>query len=317
MPAGRRPGARAERRRNRIHLGAHPERRVLLPSRREALRRSRRPASAAGPIAAAVILPPVVNLYDEPVAGAPVVSQATLGTVVRLLEARSGWAFVEMPDRYQGWVRDRALRRGAPLPGSGRGDRVVEVASLFANIYREPDVTSAAPLAQAPLLARLQIAEDAGEWKKVLLPDGRAGWVHRGDLARPEVRRPTLDRSEDVAASAFRFLGLPYLWGGTTPFGLDCSGLAQLVYRLHGFLLPRDADQQFADPRLRSIGREALRPGDLVFFGPGGRGITHVGIALGGHDFVSATTYRAPAVRIDSLEDPYWAKLYCGARRAR
>ncbi len=311
----REAGAERERRRSVVSLGAHPERRALSAARRDALRRSRTTDPAAA-VAAAIVLPPVVNMFEAADAHSPVVSQAVLGMTVQVDETRNGWALVETPDRYQGWMRAVALRQSAPPFRGTRRDSALEVVSLFANVYREPDVTSAAPIVSAPLLARFDLLEDAWEWKKVALPDGRAGWVHGGDVAPAGARPPSLDRPDAIAATAMRFLGLPYLWGGTTPFGLDCSGLTQLVYRLHGFLLPRDADLQIADQRLRPVGPDARRTGDLVFFGPEEKSITHVGLALGGGDFVSATTYRAPVVRVDSLEDPYWAGLYRGARRA-
>ena len=266
---------------------------------------------------AAVVLPPVVNLYERPDETAPVVSQAILGAPVAVLESRGAWALVETPDRYRGWARARALRPVA----RGRGRRpargaAVEIGNLLANIYHEPDVTSASPIAVAPMLARLEIVEEAREWIRARLPDGREGWLQKGD-ARPVTPEAARLDPQSVAATALMFLGLPYLWGGTSPFGLDCSGLAQLAYRAHGFLLPRDADLQYADRRLAIVRREAIGAGDLVFFGPAADSITHVGIALGSDAFVSATTYRSPTVRIDRLDDPYWEGLYRGARRVR
>src|SRR5439155_23895611 len=101
----------------------------------------------------------------------------------------------------------------------------------------------------------------------------------------------------------------------TTPFGLDCSGLVQLVYRAHGYVLPRDADLQFADQGLAPVPRSKVGAGDLVFFGPARASVTHVGIAIGRRDFINATTYRKPGVQIDRLDDPYWKRLYRGAPR--
>ncbi len=263
-------------------------------------------------------MPSVVNLYERPDDRSPVVSQSLLGTPVTVLEGRRGWSLVATPDRYPGWVRARALRhtdlgRGR-YPRDGRG---IEIVNLLANISREPDVTSAAPIAIAPLLSRLEVTEDGPEWLRVRLPDGRSGFLQRADgrpLAPAGAAAGTPD-PQAVAATALRFLGLPYLWGGTTSFGLDCSGLAQLAYRAHGYQLPRDADLQFADARLLDVPRRRIRAGDLLFFGPDAASITHVGIALGAAAFVNATTYGSPTVRIDRLNDPYWRKLYRGARR--
>ncbi|MBI1950203.1 MAG: C40 family peptidase [Acidobacteria bacterium] len=310
-PRRRRRVVPENRRRGAAILGAHPERRSLTPARRADLRRR----AGAPPLRAAVVLPPVANMFAKPDPLSPVVSQATLGTSVAALDEARGFGLVETPDRYRGWIRSVALR---PLPGRGgvypASHRAFLVRNFICQIYRERDVTSASPLSAAPLLSPLEVTEEAGDWMRVLLPDGRRGWAQRGDLLPAGA---AVADHEDIASTAMKFLGIPYLWGGTTPFGLDCSGLVQIVYRLHGHLLPRDADLQHADPGLAPVRREVLRAGDLVFFGPQERLITHVGIALEAGGFVSATTYRSPVVRIDHLDDEYWAGLYRGARRLK
>jgi cell wall-associated NlpC family hydrolase len=306
-----------ERRRLSGRLGAHPERRVLAPARRAALRAAAARVRAAGRGAArGVVLPPVVNMYALPSATAAVVSQATLGTRVQALRRRAGWTLAETPDRYRGWIRSAALR------ADRRDQPLAEVANLFANIYAGRDVTARAPIAVLPLMSRVEViggrvgvprAVDGSEqWVRVRLPDGRIGWAQRRDV------RPVGNAARGTGvplATALRFLGLPYLWGGTTPFGLDCSGLVQLAHRVHGFQLPRDADLQYADRRLAPIARGRIRAGDLVFFGPRRTAVTHVGIALGPRAFVSATTRGGPLVRIDRLGDDYWRSLFRGARR--
>ncbi|HXH28131.1 MAG TPA: SH3 domain-containing C40 family peptidase, partial [Candidatus Polarisedimenticolia bacterium] len=292
-----------------------PERRVLLPARRAALG-----AASGTPRELGIVLPSVLNMFEQPDPHAAVCSQATIGSSVAVLESRGRWTLAETMDRYRGWLRARDLRSVAP--GSGAGypatERSLEVLNLIGHVYRDPDVTSGAPLTAAPMLSRLELLEESEDWVRVRLPDGRDGWMHPGDVRldpdSPD-RPPEPLEPGAVAATALRFLGLPYLWGGTTAYGLDCSGLVQLAYRAHGYLLPRDADQQFADPHLAEAPGDALQPGDLVFFGPDEGGITHVGLATSPREFVSATTYRSPMVRIDSLDDPYWVGLYRGARR--
>ena len=319
-----------DRRRLSGRLGAHPERRVLAATLRDALRGAAAPLTArARASRRAVVLPPVVNMYARPSATAPVVSQATLGMRVVVLRRHSGWALSETPDRYRGWIRAAALRhdqRTAPL---------LEVASLFANIYAARDVTTRAPIAVLPILARVEAAggrpdrDPERTWLRVRLPDGRRGWAQRADLRVADGGAAGVAgaaagatagargdrRAAALTVTALKFVGLPYLWGGTTPFGLDCSGLVQLAHRLHGILLPRDADLQFADRRLRPVSRARLAAGDLVFFGPRAGAITHVGIALGPRAFVNATTHGVPVVRIDGLNDAWWRGLYRGARR--
>ncbi len=276
------------------------------------------PAAAVGE---AVVLVAVENMYSAADDSTEVVSQATLGQVVEVLETRDGFLRIRTPDRYQGWIPRPALAldQAPSTPRRARGDAVVEVTSLMANVYREADVTSARPLLQAPLASRLAVAADGpGGWWTVRLPSGQTGFLQKGD-ARPVDPKAPLRRGTpaEIVATARRFLGVPYLWGGMTARGIDCSGLASRVYHANGVELPRDADLQFADPKAAPVERRALRPGDLLFFGRDPTHISHVGIHLGGGRFISATTYRTPTVRIDRLGDPHWSSLYQGARRPR
>jgi cell wall-associated NlpC family hydrolase len=140
--------------------------------------------------------------------------------------------------------------------------------------------------------------------------------VQQGDVSlssgEAAATRPRAS-AEQVIATAKRFLGLPYLWGGTTPLGVDCSGFVQLVYRLNGVSLLRDADLQYTQPGLAPVSQEELQAGDLLFFGTSS--ITHVGMYIGGGEFINATTHGQPIVQISRLDEPHWTDLYQGARR--
>jgi hypothetical protein len=191
---------------------------------------------------------------------------------------------------------------------------VAEVASLFAHIYREADVTKHRPLVTAPFETRLEVARDAGErWLEVRLPDGRAGFVQRGDVDF----QPKLLSIAEMLAFSHRFLGLPYTWGGRSSYGYDCSGFAQMLMRRHGVRMPRDAQPQANWSGLAPVRREELQPGDLLYFGRSEQRITHTGIYLGGGKFINATTYQNPMVRIDDLNEPRWTKILVASRRAK
>lgn len=95
--------------------------------------------------------------------------------------------------------------------------------------------------------------------------------------------------------------------------GIDCSGFVQLVYHLNGVDLLRDADIQYTQPGLQPVARDALQPGDLLFFGE--RAITHVGMYIGEDEFIHATTHERPVVQISRLDEQHWVALYQGARR--
>jgi len=115
--------------------------------------------------------------------------------------------------------------------------------------------------------------------------------------------------AQELTRNALRFLGTPYVFGGTSTSGFDCSGYVQHVFATLGMHLPRTADAQF------EVGHRAVggpKPGDLVFFQTYAPGASHVGIYLGNGKFVSAS---GRGVSISSLSDSYWASRYLGAKR--
>jgi cell wall-associated NlpC family hydrolase len=277
---------------------------------------------APAPTREGVVVASVENMYSAPDDGVDVVTQATLGQVVEVMETSGVFARVRTPDRYEGWIALASLRQypSAATPRYARAGRVVEVTSLMANLYREPSVTKSRPRVQAPLATRLEVSGDAPRegWLAVVLPSGDTAYLQKGDVkdVDPAAPRPR-GTSEEIVATARRYAGVPYLWGGMTAHGIDCSGLASRAYHANGVVLPRDADLQFEDPNAAKVERADLQAGDLVFFGSAPDKITHVGLYVGDGRFINATTYETPAVREDRLDDPHWSAIYQGARRPR
>lgn len=267
-----------------------------------------------------VVLKSVENMHRNPDEMSEVVSQAIIGTNIKILKSEKidgkDWFYIETPDTYKGWIMAQSIRvyKEGEKPYASEG-KVFEVESMIAYIYKVEDVTKHKPLTFATISAVLEVGNCGERWCDVILPSGEKGWVQRGDgfiRDAKERRKLTVD---EMISQAMRFLGVPYLWGGKTPLGLDCSGFVQLVFKLAGVELLRDAYMQFDQEGLEKVEKGKEKKGDLVFFGREGGKISHVGIMINEKEFINATTHEKPIVQISNLYDPYWQKIYRGARR--
>ena len=286
----------------------------------------------------------VVVLRGTPNSSSEIVSQAILGDPVDWLAEEGDYVRVRMADAYEGWIWRGSLLpvngpqsdpTGVPLPETtcyvqsdyapfhleaGRSD------TLLTRLVCGTRLRTVAPK-DGPLV---EIEANENDETLVMLPSGwqqndenafLRGYVPTATLA-PLVdgRYPGIFDGKTACALALRFRGIPYLWGGTTPFGFDCSGLMQRVYALLNVTIPRDAYQQAESPLGTRLDTDApTQAGDLVFFGgysdPRKRGITHVGMALDTERFVHAVGKQG--VTVSEFTDPYYRTqyLYRGAWR--
>lgn len=128
--------------------------------------------------------------------------------------------------------------------------------------------------------------------------------------------RQVRDTASDLVLSAMNFLGVPYRRGGQSEAGFDCSGFTRHIFEMSlGKVLPRRADEQARDSSLAVVGREELKPGDLVFFNTMKHAFSHVGIYVGEGKFIHSPR-TGGEVRIEDMREAYWAKRFNGARRA-
>jgi cell wall-associated NlpC family hydrolase len=114
-----------------------------------------------------------------------------------------------------------------------------------------------------------------------------------------------------AAVMAKKYIGVPYKWGGTSPKGFDCSGLIGYSYSKAGKKIPRTTGQLYKTGQ--AVQKKSLKKGDVVFFSTYKKGPSHVGLYLGGNQFIHASSSKG--VKIDSMSNPYWSKAYYGAKR--
>jgi cell wall-associated NlpC family hydrolase len=235
-----------------------------------------------------MVTAPIADLRASPDPAAELVDQVHYHEQPRVLGSRDGWHFVQAEDHYFGWIVAEAIRVVPALPQW----RVVSVA--LAPVRRDPDASSPAigSLAAGSPLS-LTYPSPEGPWARAEL-NTTVGYVSLDDtvvIADLPHRSPTPD---DLIATAEAFLDVPYLWGGTTALGIDCSGYVQQVYRLNGVRLDRDAHQQAVEGRPVDVPAR----GDLIFFGESD--VTHVGIALDERTFLNAPE-AGKKVQLDDL----------------
>ena len=214
-------------------------------------------------------------LRREPRFDAILDSEALFGETLTLFDESEGWAWVQLArDGYVGYLPSEGLTSAVTTPTH-------RVAALRTYVYASPDIKTP-PLA---LLSLNALLSGAGE-------EGRFLALQSGGFVIAEHVRKLDEPSRDFVDVALGFRGTPYLWGGRTSLGVDCSGLVQLASEAAGLSCPRDADMQANEVgrQLDWQGPDALARGDLVFWDG------HVGIMTGAHDLVHASAYQMMVV---------------------
>ncbi|MFH6603113.1 NlpC/P60 family protein [Maribacter algicola] len=247
----------------------------------------------------------VANLRSNPKHSAELATQATLGTPLKVLKKEGGWYYIQTPDKYLSWVDDGGitLMDKSHFERWQATDKIIYT-KTYGHSYAEKDNKQVvSDLVAGAILETTGISDN---YFQVKYPDGRTAFVMKDEAENYdhwlEGLAPTVD---DLVATSETLMGVPYLWGGTSTKGMDCSGFTKTIYFLNGMVIPRDASQQVhAGQSVDSImDFENLKKGDLLFFGTKATDSTnekvvHVGMWIGNNEFIHASNM----VRISSMD---------------
>ncbi len=206
----------------------------------------------------------VAPLRETPFEQSEMVTQFLYGESCEVLEQQKGWVKIRIDyDGYEGWIDDKQIKK---VPPEYLSDRKFSLVT--------EDFTSA------------------------MLPEGKVLLSMGSEVDFPTVASTRSSNiRESIVLTAKEFLNIPYLWGGKSFFAVDCSGLVQLVYKIHGIKLPRNSDQQAEIGEALTFVEESL-PGDLAFFENQEGKIVHIGIMMENQQIIHASG----KVRIDILD---------------
>ncbi len=270
----------------------------------------------------------VINFRTSGKYSAESATQVMMGTPLQVLEKKGGWTRAITPEGYISWVSSGSITYmdKAEFDAYQAAKKVI-VTTKYATMYEGPSANS--QMVSDVVWGNILLDKGTqGAWQKVAISDGREGYVLKQDVTDfnkwLDSRNPT---AENIIATAKQFIGVPYMWGGTSIKAVDCSGFCKSTYFLNGIVLARDASQQCLTGDNVDISKyvdggeytkEALanlKKGDLIFFGTKAtpekkERITHVGIYIEDGIFIHSAT----KVRINSLI-PTDENYYDGSKR--
>ncbi|MEW5800066.1 MAG: C40 family peptidase [Bacteroidota bacterium] len=272
-----------------------------------------------------IITVSVANMRTDPREGAELGTQALMGTIVKIWKRHRGYVYVQTPDKYLGWADPDQMQLVTEQQAEewSRAKKIF-VTSMYELVRREPNQQSL-PVCDITAGGLLKDLGTKNGWTKVELADGQTGFLPAASVIDYAAWGTTLKPAPENVERTGKFLmGVPYLWGGTSIKGVDCSGFTKTVFLLNGMLLNRDANQQADQGVEVEPGKnfENLKKGDLLFFGRKAEDgkperIVHVGIYLNNREYI----HSSGKVQINSFDpdspifNEYNLKRFVRARR--
>lgn len=245
----------------------------------------------------------VLNLRSQPKESAELASQALLGTPLKVLDRERNWYMIQTPDNYIGWADGSTFARITQYQfDCFQANKFLIFAKPYGFSYSKADENSQtiSDLTWGNVLA---VKDTLQDFYEVIYPDGRNAFILKKEaIGHQEWKQSVTASEQNLVNTAFKMQGLPYLWGGTSWKGVDCSGFTRMIYQSNGILLPRDASQQVWSGV--EVPFDSLQVGDLLFFGEKAtpekpERVVHVGMWLGNKEFI----HSSGMVKISSFDE--------------
>jgi cell wall-associated NlpC family hydrolase len=248
----------------------------------------------------------VANIRSKAGHSSELATQATLGTPLNILKHEGDWYLVQTPDGYISWVDHGGIITMTKDEFTNwKASTKVIYTQTYGYSYQKEDTSSqmVSDLVAGDIVSLL---ETTNNFYKVGYPDGREAYIHKTEatIYKDWLQQLSATNSSLVETSK-TLLGLPYLWGGTSAKGVDCSGFTKTIYFMNGMVIPRDASQQVYEGELIDTDKDfsKLQPGDLLFFGridkeTGKEKVVHVGMWIGNNQFI----HSSGRVKINSMD---------------
>jgi len=251
----------------------------------------------------------VANLRKEPGHSAELVSQAILGTPVVILKEQNSWVLVQTPDKYISWTEKSSLElMNKNEFKTWKSKAKIIYVENSGWVYQSSDESGVVgDLVSGAILEKTSVS---GKFVNIRFPDGREGVIRMAATDEYNLwRNDSSATADELVKTAFSFLGLPYLWGGTSSKAVDCSGFIQSVFFRNGLILSRDASLQVKHGAVIDVshGYSDFQKGDLLFFGSRdekGDHVTHVALYIGDSEFIHASS-RVMVNSLDSARTNY------------
>ena len=241
----------------------------------------------------------LTGLYEKPTFGMPLSSELCYGTELEVLDKEKRWVLTRQRDEYLGWVYRPYLNKGFAPP-----DSTYLVLAPSVALRAEPDKLSEI-VTRVVSGTSVTLVETVDGWSSISA--NKTGWIPSSHLrALTELPKTIEDQRKILIEDSMRMIGVPYLWGGTSGNGIDCSGFVRLLHHWIGVRIQRDADMQCSAAKPVEAPYEV---GDLFFFAEDDskRKITHVGMSLGGWRMIHSSRSRN-GVYIDNIQEVNFLK---------